>query len=53
MMKNLLALITVTVPCRVCGTALAQNYPNKPIRIIIPAGAGDSCDILTRLIAPK
>ncbi len=35
------------------GPALAQGYPNKPIKIIVPAGAGDSCDILTRLIAPK
>ncbi|MFM8548475.1 MAG: Bug family tripartite tricarboxylate transporter substrate binding protein [Betaproteobacteria bacterium] len=34
--------------------ALAQTgYPSKPIRIIVPAGAGDSCDILSRLIAPK
>lgn len=28
-------------------------YPNKPIRIIVPAGAGDSCDLLSRLVAPK
>jgi len=31
----------------------AQAYPAKPIRIIVPAGAGDSCDILSRIIAPK
>jgi tripartite-type tricarboxylate transporter receptor subunit TctC len=37
----------------VSAPALAQGYPNKPIKIIVPAGAGDSCDILTRLIAPK
>jgi tripartite-type tricarboxylate transporter receptor subunit TctC len=35
------------------GTASAQGYPNKPIRIIVPAGSGDSCDILSRLVAPK
>ena len=35
------------------SAALAQSYPNKPIRIIVPAGSGDSCDILSRLIAPK
>ena len=36
------------------GLAGAQAaYPTKPIRIIVPAGAGDSCDILSRLVAPK
>jgi tripartite-type tricarboxylate transporter receptor subunit TctC len=53
MLKHLIALITATVLGTVGGQALAQGYPNKPIRIIVPAGAGDSCDILTRLIAPK
>lgn len=53
MLKNLFALIAVSVLGVATGQALAQGYPNKPIRIIVPAGAGDSCDILTRLIAPK
>ncbi|MEY2622724.1 MAG: hypothetical protein RIT26_2544, partial [Pseudomonadota bacterium] len=37
------------------GTAQAQpaGYPNKPIRLIVPAGSGDSCDILSRVIGPK
>lgn len=35
------------------GAANSQSYPNKSIRVIIPASPGDSCDILTRLIAPK
>src|ERR1051325_6454907 len=34
-------------------TALAQNYPAKPVRVIVPASPGDSCDILTRLIGQK
>jgi len=33
--------------------AQAQRYPSKPIRVIIPASPGDSCDVLARLIAPK
>jgi len=33
--------------------ALAQNYPVKPVRVIVPASPGDSCDILTRLIGQK
>ena len=47
--SGLAALLLVAL----AGPALAQGYPNKPIKIIVPAGAGDSCDILTRLIAPK
>src|SRR5262245_60016270 len=33
--------------------ALAQGYPVKPVRVIVPASPGDSCDILTRLIGQK
>jgi tripartite-type tricarboxylate transporter receptor subunit TctC len=33
--------------------AQAQAYPNKAIRVIIPAAPGDSCDVLTRLISPR
>jgi len=31
----------------------AQSYPNKPIKVIIPAGPGDSCDTLVRILGPK
>jgi len=35
------------------GGALAQAYPAKPIRVIVPAAPGDSCDVLSRLIGQK
>ena len=36
------------------GHALAQQaYPSKPIRVIVPAAPGDSCDVLSRLIGQK
>jgi tripartite-type tricarboxylate transporter receptor subunit TctC len=31
--------------------AWAQNFPSKPIRIIVPFGAGSTSDVLARLIA--
>ena len=53
MIRKILALCAASLLASVSGQVLAQAYPNKPIRIIVPAGPGDSCDILTRLIAPK
>jgi tripartite-type tricarboxylate transporter receptor subunit TctC len=35
------------------GVALAQTYPHKPIRVIIPMAPGGSTDIIMRIIAPK
>jgi len=35
------------------GGAWAQAYPNKPIRMIIPFGAGGSTDVLIRIVANK
>jgi len=37
----------------VSGAALAQAYPGKPIRIIVPYAAGGTSDILARQIGPK
>ena len=31
----------------------AQNYPSKPIHIVIPFPPGNTIDVMSRLIAPK
>src|SRR5262245_25766636 len=33
--------------------ALAQTYPAKPIRVIVPYPAGGTSDILTRMVGAK
>lgn len=35
------------------GTAAAQSYPTRPIKVIVPYPPGDAADILARLIGPK
>lgn len=35
------------------GTAVAQPYPNKPVRMIIPFSAGGATDVVIRIVANK
>ena len=35
------------------GTAIAQDYPTKPITIIVSYPAGGGADLMARLLAPK
>ena len=50
-MTHIARIVTMLVACAcVTGPALAQKYPTKTIRIIVPQAPGDPCDTFGRLL---
>src|SRR5437667_100776 len=37
----------------IAGTAFAEPYPSKPIRVIVPFSPGGPVDVVMRLLSPK
>jgi tripartite-type tricarboxylate transporter receptor subunit TctC len=52
-MTTIIRCIAICMALLVSGAAFAQQYPNKPVKILIPFGAGGVTDIAGRLIAQK
>jgi len=48
-----LAALTLTLAAAGLGAAQAQDYPNRPVRIIVGQGAGGGMDTLSRLLGQK
>src|SRR5262245_48872745 len=51
MIHGLLACAAVSLS--ILPQAHAQSYPNKPVTIIVPFGAGGPTDIVARVIAER
>ncbi|MGZ8210144.1 MAG: tripartite tricarboxylate transporter substrate binding protein [Burkholderiales bacterium] len=52
-MKSKAGIVALVAVAAIAGTASAQDYPTKPVRIIAPFAAGGSTDVLTRIVAQK
>lgn len=49
----LLCALTAALICGAAGHAVAQGFPNKPIRVVNPAAPGGNSDVIFRLLTPK
>ena len=53
-MTRIIALLCgLAALCNMSGGALAQDYPSKPIRIIVGYAAGGGNDIIVRAMSPE
>jgi tripartite-type tricarboxylate transporter receptor subunit TctC len=52
-MKSRSGMVVLVALAGIAASAVAQDYPTKPVRIIAPFAAGGSTDVLTRLVSMK
>lgn len=51
--RNWIRATLAAALCAAIGTAWAQGYPNKPVRVIIPFPPGGTLDTIGRMLAQK
>ena len=51
--RRVVASVAIAVLSLACGAAHAQEFPAKPVRIVVPSSPGGGTDILARQLAVK
>jgi tripartite-type tricarboxylate transporter receptor subunit TctC len=52
-MKKFTVLLLAAAVLLVAGAAYAQDYPTRPIRVIVPSGTGGGLDLIARTIVSR
>lgn len=53
MKKFLSTVCTAAVLTLIAGQAMAQTYPNRPVKIVVPFGPGGFTDVVARILGVK
>ena len=51
--RFIVSMLYAVLTLALAAPALAQNYPTKPIRVIVPVGAGSGLDVVARFATDK
>ena len=51
--RRFLGAATLATVALMSTAAMAQNWPNKPVKLIVPAGAGAAPDVIARLLGER